>query len=71
MKRGKITISESGVNITAENGTVWMSEYEIARLFEVFVAKVSSNIRSILKSDVLRVDEICYCDYYANGVGNG
>ncbi|GAB6012462.1 hypothetical protein [Viscerimonas tarda] len=45
MKRGGITISENGVNITAENGTVWMSEYEIARLFEVFVAKVSSNMK--------------------------
>jgi hypothetical protein len=67
MKRGKITISESGVNITAENGTVWMSEYEIACLFEVFVAKVSGNIRSILKSNVLRADEVCYCYYYANG----
>ncbi|GHU65190.1 hypothetical protein FACS1894123_10930 [Bacteroidia bacterium] len=67
MKRGKMTISESGVNITAESGEIWMSEYEIACLFEVFVAKVSSNIRSILKSDVLRADEVCYCDYYSNG----
>ncbi|GHU15015.1 hypothetical protein FACS189441_6030 [Betaproteobacteria bacterium] len=45
MKRGGITISENGVNITAENGMVWMSEHEIARLFEVFVAKVSSNMK--------------------------
>jgi hypothetical protein len=67
MKQGEITISESGVNITAENGTVWMSEYEIARLFEVFVAKVSSNVRSILKSDVLRANEVCLCYYYTNG----
>ncbi|GAB6010010.1 protein-tyrosine kinase [Dysgonomonas reticulitermitis] len=67
MKRGGITISENGVNITAENGMVWMSEHEIARLFGVFVAKVSSNIKSILKSDVLRTDEVCHCYYYANG----
>ncbi|GAB6012643.1 protein-tyrosine kinase [Viscerimonas tarda] len=67
MKRGKITINGNEVSITAENGMVWMSEYEIARLFEVFVAKVSSNIRSILKSDVLRADEVCYCHHYANG----
>jgi hypothetical protein len=32
MKQGEITISESGVNISVENGTVWMSEYEIALL---------------------------------------
>jgi hypothetical protein len=67
MKRGEMTISESGVNITTGNGTVWMSEYEIACLFEVFVAKVSSNIRAILKSDVLRADEVCHCYYYTNG----
>jgi len=67
MKRGEIAISENGVNITTENGTVWLSEYEIARLFEVFAAKISSNVRSILKSDVLRAGEVCYCYYYKNG----
>ncbi|MDR0506488.1 MAG: hypothetical protein LBH32_06705 [Dysgonamonadaceae bacterium] len=67
MKRGKITINGNKVSIIAESGTVWMSEYEIAQLFEVFVAKVSSNIRSILKSDVLRADEVCHCYYYTNG----
>jgi hypothetical protein len=67
MKRGEITISENGVNIIAENGIVWMSEYEITRLFEVFVAKVSSSIRSILKSDILWKSEVCYCYYYKNG----
>jgi hypothetical protein len=67
MKRGEIAISESGVNIIHANGTVWLSEYEIARLFEVFVAKVSSNIRAILKSDVLIERDVCYCYYYANG----
>jgi hypothetical protein len=46
---------------------VWMSEHEIARLFEVFNAKVSSNIRSILKSGVLHKREICYCHRYENG----
>ncbi|GHT03002.1 hypothetical protein FACS189440_04090 [Bacteroidia bacterium] len=67
MKRGKISICERRITIADENGEIWMSEHEIARLFEVFVAKVSSNIRSILKSDVLRVNEVCYCHHYANG----
>ncbi|GAB6013161.1 protein-tyrosine kinase [Viscerimonas tarda] len=67
MERGKITISENGVKITPANGNVWLSEWQIAELFGVFVAKVSSNVRSILKSEVLRESEVVYCEHYANG----
>jgi hypothetical protein len=66
MKRGEISISERGISITTENGTVWMSEWEIAKLFDVFMAKVTSNIKAIFKSGVLREREVCYCYYYAN-----
>jgi hypothetical protein len=67
MERGKITINENGVKITPANGNVWLSEWQIAELFGVFVAKVSSNIKSILKSEVLRECEILCCERYANG----
>ena len=67
MKRGNITITENGVKITPVNGNVWLSEWQIAELFGVFVAKVSSNIRSILKSEVLRGSDVSYCEYHANG----
>ncbi|GHV00788.1 hypothetical protein FACS1894159_07270 [Bacteroidia bacterium] len=67
MERGKITISENGVKITSANGNVWLSEWQIAELFGVFVSKVSSNIRSILKSGILWENEILYCYHYANG----
>jgi len=67
MERGKITINENGVKITPANGDIWLSVYEIAKLFDVFPAKVNSNIRSILKSEVLRESEVLYCERYANG----
>jgi len=67
MERGKIIINESGVKIIPPTGNIWLSEWQIAKLFDVFVAKVSSNIRSILKSEVLRENEVCYCHHYTNG----
>ena len=67
MERGEIIINESGVKIIPLTGNIWLSEWQIAKLFDVFVAKVSSNIRSILKSEVLREDEVCYCHHYTNG----
>jgi hypothetical protein len=67
MERGNITITENGVIITPANGNVWLSIWEIARLFDVFIVKVSSNIKSILKSEVLRAGDVSCCERYANG----
>lgn len=67
MERGKININENGVKITPANGNAWLSEWQIAELFGVFVAKVSSNIKSILKSEVVRESDVSYCEHYANG----
>jgi hypothetical protein len=67
MEKGKIIINESGVQITPASGNVWLPEWQIAELFGVFVSKVSSNVRSILKSGVLSVNEVSYCYHYANG----
>ena len=67
MKRGEIIISKKEVTIVPVNGTVWLSDWQITQLFEVFQAKVISNIRSILKSGVLNENEVCCCYHYANG----
>ena len=48
-----ITIDVENNRVTvllSQDGTVWMTQSEIARLFGVFVAAISSNIRSIYKS---------------------
>lgn len=58
MKREKITISESGIISLPSNPTeaVWMRDFEIAELFGVMLPTVKSNIRAILKSNVVTED---------------
>jgi hypothetical protein len=67
MKRGKIIIGEKKIKIVPVNGTVWLSDWQIAQLFEVFQAKISSNIWSILKSGILRAEDVFCCYHYENG----
>jgi hypothetical protein len=67
MERGEIIISEKKMTIVPVNGTVWLSDWQIAQLFEVFQSKISSSIRSILKSGVLRAEDVFYCHHYENG----
>jgi hypothetical protein len=67
MERGKITINENGVKITPASGNVWLPAWEIAKLFDVFSAKVNANIKAIFKSEVLRESEVFCCERYANG----
>lgn len=48
---GSLSIENGNVTIElSSDGTVWMTQWQIARLFGVFVAAISSNIRSIYKS---------------------
>lgn len=67
MERGNITITERTVRINAVQGTVWMSEYQIASLFGVFVSKVSSNIRSIFKNKLLQEQEVKHIHNFEGG----
>jgi hypothetical protein len=67
MERGKIIITGNGVKITPASGNIWLSVYEIAKLFDVFPAKVNSNIRAVFKSETLRESDVSYCYHYTNG----
>ena len=62
----QITISENG-KVEVPAALVWMTTYEIARLFECFIAKISSNVRSILKTEVLDERKVCRTYYFGNG----
>ena len=62
-----ITIEEGRVTIRPAVGTVWLTQHEIARIFNVYVSAVGSNIRLILKSGVLRKEEICRHQNTENG----
>ena len=62
-----ITIEDGRVTIRPVEGNVWLTQHQIAVLFEVFIAKVNANIRSILKSEVLRENEVCCHQKTPNG----
>jgi hypothetical protein len=66
MKKEVITI-ENGVVSVPVNVDIWMTQYELADLFQCFVAKVNANIRSILKSGVLDETKVCRTYNYKNG----
>ena len=66
MEQGSISIVNGKVVITPSDGTVWLTQHQIADLFECFVAKVSSNIRSILKADILDERKVCRLHRYDN-----
>ena len=58
--RGYITITglenkdeQPIVSVKIENGNVWMTKHELARLFGVFVQTIDANVRSILQSLLL------------------
>ena len=59
MNREKITINEQGILSFPANGNVWMTEYEIADLFQVFISAVITNRKAILKSGVFWKEDIC------------
>ncbi|MCC8146661.1 MAG: protein-tyrosine kinase [Bacteroidales bacterium] len=66
MKREIITM-ENGIVCIPQSVEIWMTHHELADLFGCFVAKVNSNIRSILKSGLLRESEVCRMFHYQNG----
>ena len=60
--RGYITITglenkdeQPIVSVKIENGNVWMTKHELARLFGVFVQTIDANVRSIFKSRLLPI----------------
>lgn len=61
-----ITIENGTVSVPATN-EIWMTQHEIADLFECFISKVNVNVRSILKSGVLNETKVCRTHNYKNG----
>jgi len=66
MKEKAITIANGIVSVPTTDD-VWMTQHQIADLFECFVAKVNANVRSILKSGVLDERKACREHTYKNG----
>jgi len=63
MNRGNIKIKETNhhqfiVEAQLVNGTLWLTKHEIADLFNVSIGIASNNIHSIIKSGVLREEDV-------------
>lgn len=55
MKTAIITI-ENGMVSVPQSGDIRMTSFEIAALFEVYVRTIDSNIKTILKSGIVKAD---------------
>jgi len=69
METGSIKIiNEEGKTPSVEaeliNNTLWISKYEIAKLFNCFPQKVEANLRSIFKSHLLWEEDCTYNHRY-------
>jgi len=63
MNRGNIKIKETNhhqfiVEVQLVNGTLWLTKHEIADLFNVSIGLASNNIHAIIKSGVLREEDV-------------
>ena len=67
MERGTMTIKGKGIVINAPHNEIWMTQHELADLFQCFVAKVNANVRSILKNRLLDENRVCWTYKYENG----
>jgi hypothetical protein len=72
METGKLYIQEKEngkpeIVFEPANGTVWLSAWDIGKLFGSYSVAISNHLRAIFKSGVLRENEVCYCQRYSNG----
>lgn len=69
MERGYIKIEENKkdlftVDIKLVNGTLWLTNFEIADLFGCFTGKIDAAIKSIFKSKLLNETDVTYIHCY-------
>ena len=76
MNKGEITIIQDPINGSmsvkfqlTEDGTVWVTKYELAELFNVYPCTISSNIAVIFKSGELFETEVVQTDTIKGGNG--
>lgn len=62
-----IKIEKGQVTIRPAAGGVWLTQHEIADTFGVFISAINSNIRSILKKEILQEDKVCRHKDNGNG----
>ncbi|GAB6013366.1 protein-tyrosine kinase [Viscerimonas tarda] len=66
MNREIITIENRIVTVPA-SAEIWMTQHQLADLFQCFISKINANIRAIMKTGVLDETNVCRTHYYKNG----
>ena len=66
MSREVMTIENGMVSVPADI-EIWMTQHELADLFQCFVSKINANVRFILKSGVMDETKVCRTYNYKNG----
>ncbi len=67
MQAREIIRIENGIMIVPKSDNIWMTQHELTDLFQCLISKISSNIRLILKSEVLRETDAHKTYHYQNG----
>jgi len=72
MERGYIHITENdkhefSVKAKLVNGTLWMSQWQMATLFNVYTKKIESNLKAIFKAGLLKENEVSRIHTFING----
>jgi len=71
MERGYINITENDkhdfiVNAKLINGTLWLSKYQMATLFNVYTKTIESLLRSVFKVGLLKEKEVSQLHPFTN-----
>jgi hypothetical protein len=59
METTSITINDRGVRFNGYLIRLWLTDWQIAKLFGVFTVKVGSNLRAMFKAGVLDEAKVC------------
>lgn len=71
MERGYITITENDkheytVEARLIKGTLWLSKWQIATLFNVYTKNIESNLKAIFKAGLLNENQVSKIHSYEN-----
>jgi hypothetical protein len=67
MEATSITINDRGVRLSGNLSRLWLTDWQIAKLFGVFTIKVSSNLRAMFKTRILDEAKVCQQQSQING----
>jgi hypothetical protein len=67
MEATSITINDRGVLFNGDLSRLWLTDWQIAKLFGVFTVKVSSNLWAMFKAGILDEAKACRRESIAEG----